>query len=211
MKSLTQHITEKLVLNSNSKIRKQEYNYHPKTKDELVEIIKTEVEKNGWECDLNHIDVSQITDMSSLFSEAYAGYGLEKFNGDISEWNVSNVKDMSDMFWFAESFNSDISKWDVGKVTDMSEMFNGATSFNQPICDWDVSKVTNMSHMFKNAKEFNQPIGDWDVSNVKDMSCMFNYAYSFNRDLSKWKLKANCDIINIFYDCPIKEEFKPKI
>ena len=35
MKSLTQHITEKLVLNSNSKIIKREYNYHPKTRNEL--------------------------------------------------------------------------------------------------------------------------------------------------------------------------------
>jgi hypothetical protein len=42
------------------------------------------------------------------------------------------------------------------------------------------------------------------------MCCMFNYAYSFNRDLSKWKIKDNCDIINIFYGCPIKEEYKPK-
>jgi surface protein len=183
VKSLTQHITEKLVLNNNVKIRK--YNYHPKTKDELIKIIKDEVEKNGWECDLNHIDVSQITDMSSLFSDAYNGYGLAKFNGDISGWDVSSVKDMRDMFW-------------------------GTESFNQPIGDWDVSKVTNMEHMFSNAKEFNQPIGDWNVSKVENMCCMFNYAYSFNRDLSKWKIKDNCDIINIFYGCPIKEEYKPK-
>ena len=98
MKNLNQYISEKLVLNSNSKIRKQEYNYHPKTKDELIKIIKDEVEKNGWECDLNHIDVSQITNMSYLFSKAYNGYGLAKFNGDISKWDVSNVKNMTSMF-----------------------------------------------------------------------------------------------------------------
>ena len=31
------------------------------------------------------------------------------FNGDISEWNVSNVTDMSDMFFDCEYFNQDIS------------------------------------------------------------------------------------------------------
>jgi len=33
-----------------------------------------------------------------------------KFNGDISTWNVSKVKDMSWMFKDSE-FNGDISKW----------------------------------------------------------------------------------------------------
>jgi surface protein len=205
MKKLNQYINEKLVLTKKQKY----YTFFPKTKEELVEIIKSEVEKNGWECDLNHIDVSEITDMSYLFSMAYHGYGLAKFNGDISEWDVSNVKNMTSMFDDSK-FNRDISKWNVSNVTTMEDMFNCAQSFNQPIGDWDVSNVTDMNGMFSNAQSFNQPIGDWDISNVKDMSCMFNYAYSFNRDLSKWKPKANCDIINIFYDCPIKEEYKPK-
>ena len=210
MKSLTQHITEKLVLNNNTKIRNtREHIYFPTSKAELVSLIKDEVEKNGWECDLNHIDVSQITDMTHLFSEAYAGYGLAKFNGDISGWNVSNVKNMNSMFWFAK-FNQPIGDWDVSNVTTMKDMFNAATSFNQPIGDWDVSNVTTMEGMFSNAKSFDQPIGDWDVSKVEDMRRMFQYAYSFDQDLSKWKLKANCDILKIFYDCPIKEEYKPK-
>ena len=210
VKSLTQHITEKLVLNNNTKIRNaREHIYFPTSKAELVSLIKDEVEKNGWECDLNHIDVSQITDMSFLFSEAYKAYGLAKFNGDISKWDVSNVKNMNAMFDFSK-FNGDISKWNVYNVTTMEDMFNGAQSFNQPIGDWDVSNVTNMYKMFKNAKSFDQPIGDWDVRNVTNMHSMFQYAYSFNQDLSNWKLKNDCDTTGIFYDCPIEEEYKPK-
>ena len=161
--------------------------YFPKTKEELIEIIKVEVEKKGWNCSLNHIDVSKITDMSNLFSiNPYEGYNLDKFNGDISSWDVSNV-------------------------TNMKGMFVGAKLFNQPIGDWDVSKVTNMNHMFHSAKTFNQPIGDWDVSNLTNTDEMFCGAKSFKQDLSKWKLKTNCRTYKMFNStCPIKKVFKPK-
>ena len=183
MKSLIQHIQEKLVINRNTNIT---YNYHPKTKEELVEIIKSEVEKNGWECDLNHIDVSQITDMSYLFSShKVSGFGLSDFNGDISDWDVS-------------------------KLENMRGMFLGAYLFNQHIMDWDVSNVTNMSGMFQHATKFNQPISNWNVSCVEFMHNMFSFAKSFNQDLSKWKIKPTCNTDAMIYNCPIKEEYKPK-
>ena len=38
-----------------------------------------------------------------------------KFNGDISEWDTSNVTDMSFMFYYS-LFNGDISKWDFSNL-----------------------------------------------------------------------------------------------
>jgi len=35
-----------------------------------------------------------------------------KFNGDISKWDVGNVRDMTDMFCDS-LFNGDISKWNI--------------------------------------------------------------------------------------------------
>ena len=54
---------------------------------------------------------------------------------------------MSGLF-FDTSFNGDISEWDVSSVTDMSVMFAYTNNFNQDISDWDVSSVTNMHEMF---------------------------------------------------------------
>ena len=46
-------------------------------------------------------------------------YGANVFNGDISEWDTSNVNNMYEAFAYASAFNSDISKWDTSKVQDM--------------------------------------------------------------------------------------------
>ena len=105
MKTLQHYITEKILINKNSKIT---YNYHPKTKNELRKIIKQKIESEGNECDLNDIDTSNITDMSNLFAYSH-------FNGDISRWNVSNVTNMAGMFIRSE-FNGYISYWDMSNV-----------------------------------------------------------------------------------------------
>ena len=141
----------------------------PKSKDELKVEINRAIKKNGNAVDLNYIDTSEITDMSCLFENS-------DFNGDISKWDVSNVTNVSHMFYHAKSFNQDISKWDVSNVTDMSHLFRSTNSFNQDISKWDVSNVTNMSYMFYNAISFNQDISSWDVSNVKNTSYMFYYS-----------------------------------
>ena len=42
----------------------------------------------------------------------------------------------------------EINTWDVSQITDMSELFYNKTNFNSYIGDWDTSSVTNMSFMF---------------------------------------------------------------
>ena len=135
MKSLQNYITEKILINKNSKIA---YNYHPKTKEELKDIINKRIESEGNDCNLNDIDTSNITDMSYLFE-------YSDFNGDISRWNVSKVKNMKGMFYDSK-FNSDISNWDVSNVTNMSGMF-ASSKFNSDISNWDVYNVSNVKNM----------------------------------------------------------------
>ena len=136
MKSLTHYIQEKLIIKKSN-----QYKYFPKTREELKEIIEKRIKDEGNEVDLNDIDVSKITDMSELFERT-------DFNGDISNWDVSNVKNMSYMFWGCKKFNQDISSWNVSNVKKMRNMFFGCKLFNQDISNWNVSDVINMDYMF---------------------------------------------------------------
>ena len=79
---------------------------------------------------------------------------IEKY-GDSNTWNVSNVTDMSIMF-YQSKFNGDISGWDVSSVTDMRYMFEDSP-FNQDINNWDVSSVKIMYGMFNGSQLKNNP------------------------------------------------------
>ena len=99
--------------------------------------------------------------------------------GKMSDWNVSQVTDMSHLFEDEHLFNEPLNNWDVSNVTDMRAMFYGATSFNQSLDKWDVVNVTNMDQMFMEATSFNQPLTNWAVANVEMYDGMFKNATSF--------------------------------
>ena len=110
------------------------------------------------------------------------------YYGQISNWDVSQVTNMKELFEMRFEFNEDISKWNVSKVTNMINMFCCAESFNQPLDNWDVSKVTKMIGMFAYAESFNQPLNNWNVSNVTNMRAMFYKTKSFNQPLNNWNV-----------------------
>ena len=114
MKTLTTHINEALKIGKNlSKF--STYSCQPKNKEELREIIKSRIDKEFYWCNLNDIDTSLITDMSSLF--AYSS-----FTGDISKWDISNVTNMTYMF-IGSSFDGDISNWKIPDNCHTAYMF----------------------------------------------------------------------------------------
>ncbi len=184
---------------------------------------------NAFNQDISDWNVSQVKDksMQSIFA------GAKEFNQDISKkevtkdngdkytaWDVSQLKDMSDMFYNATKFNNGEEpgkstkklNWTVSGVTDMKNMFNNADAFNQDISNWNVSLVTNMEAMFHNANAFNQDISEWDVSNVENMQAIFAGAKEFNQDIIKkevtkdngdkytaWDISQIKDMSDMFY------------
>lgn len=158
--------------------------------------------------DLTKVCTSLVTDMSGLFKGDYP-YNIDSviyinsFNQPIGNWDVSQVTDMSNMF-FSSAFNQPIANWDVSKVTNMNGMFC-YSQFNQPIGNWDVSKVTDMSNLFKgdwmwmdNVNPFNHPLENWDVSNVKDMTEMFSSS-QFNQPIGDWDVSKVTDMSWMFF------------
>ena len=122
-----------------------------KDKKHLKQLIKEAIEKWGNCCDLNHIDLCEIKDLSFLFNAS-------DFNGNISEWDVSHVENMEGMF-SVSSFNGDLSKWNVSRVENMSYMFWNS-SFSQEIFMWDISNVRDFTWIFE---ECNVPKPWWYI------------------------------------------------
>lgn len=130
-------------------------------------------------------------------------FGCSKFNGDITNWNVTNVTDMSSMFIRCSQFNKDLSAWNVANVTNMSNMFDTCLMFNGNISGWDVSEVTNMSSMFLNCIKFNQDLSSWNqkVSKVDNMSFMFSSCNVFNGNISGWNVSKVTTMLGMFQNC----------
>jgi hypothetical protein len=158
-------------------MQERKQNIRAQNGEHLKTLIEKEIEQYGPNCSLNHIDVSCITTMTSLFKEL-------AFHGDMSQWNTSNVTDMSWCF-FGSTFNGDISRWNTSRVSNMRHMFSSSL-FNGEVSQWDVSQVTDMRWMFYGTP-FNGDISRWDTSNMISTTCMFRQSH-FAGDLRPWGL-----------------------
>ena len=148
--TLSKFVTERLKITSKTK----SVALRPTTKEELLTLIKQELFKEGRDADLNHIDVSSITDMRDLFPQIKV--------------NVRNIK---------------IDKWDVSNVTNMYTTFEGCKNLNCDLSGWDVSNVTDMRWMFDNCDSFKSDLSGWDVSNVNKYNNMFDKCPNMTADL----------------------------
>lgn len=124
---------------------------------------------------LAYLDVSQVTDMTSFFSDCRVLNGV-----DLSGWDTSNVTNMSNMFF--EAFDQtenlihlDLSSFDTSNVVDMSGMFSRCTKVKSiDLSSFDTSNVVNMNRMFFACNELiTLDIAHFDTSNVVYMSRLF--------------------------------------
>lgn len=142
---------------------------------QLQELIRNRILADGPTCDLNDINVSEMTSMLGLFKNL-------DFRGNISRWKTSNVTDMSEMFE-GSSFNGDISGWDTSRCTSMRRMFKDS-QFSGDLSKWNVRKVFSMSHMFEDST-FNGSVKNWIFEYILNIKSMFKNT-PFSGDISSW-------------------------
>ena len=105
---------------------------------------------------------------------------------DLSNFNTSNVTDMSYMFYESQATTLDLSSFDTSNVTDMSNMFLGSWATTLDLSSFDTSKVTSMGGMFQSSKIVNLDLSSFNTSKVTDMGSMFAESQATILDLSNF-------------------------
>lgn len=131
---------------------KQTQRFYPLTNRQLCNLTERE------EIQLSQIDVSNITDMSCVFSDFFSS--RKDFSG-IESWNVSNVVNMYGMFYCNRWFNADISGWNVENVEDMENMFCGTEQFCHSLNEWNINNKVNIQGIFADTNYPKKYIKSW--------------------------------------------------
>ena len=130
-----------------------------------------------------------LKDMQDIFRRCTV------FNGDLSNWDTSNVTTTQNAFEVCSAYQgTGIGGWDMGKCTNMASMFTDS-AFNTNINGWNTSAVKTFESTFKGCASFNQPMNNWvqsgDAINVTPITShamvqMFYGTTAFNQDLTGW-------------------------
>ena len=112
---------------------------------------------------LEHLNTSQVTDMSSMFS------GCESLPSlDLSSFDTSEVTSMGVMFSDCQSLTAlDLSSFDTSKVTYMDSMFSGCESLTTIYCNssWSASHSDDMFSGCNSLRSAASSVGNsYDVS-----------------------------------------------
>lgn len=146
----------------------------------------------------NRFNTSNVTNISSMFSECSSLINL-----DLSNFNTSKVNDMSYTFCNMSNVeNINLSSFDTANVTSMSNMFKGCSSLiNLDLSGFNTSNVTSMHCMFRHLVKMKTLIlsTNFNTSKVTDMSFMFqNNKGLVELDLSMFDTSKVTSMTNMF-------------
>lgn len=125
---------------------------------------------------------------------------------DPTMFDVSNVTDMSYMFYSAVTTNRtiDFSNWDVSNVTTTYYMFNYAYNFtNINLSNWNTTKFESINSMFYGCERLKEiDLSTWNTNNIKNLGFLFyNCKKITTIDLSSFDLANVTNMTNMFYNC----------
>lgn len=134
--------------------------------------------------DLSKLDISRINDLSHVFQYSF-------FNGDINNWNISNVKNACNVFYSAKVFDFPLDKWVFSKdIEDLTFCFPFADAFKK---------------RYNNSEELPTTTNDFlEWFNININKTQKTYSYDLN---SKEDLKKVSDKFKILKLTPTKITF----
>ena len=143
-----------------------------------------------------------MSSVTSLFL-AFDNSALKQIN--VSNWDTSNVTNMSNTFSHCELLTSvDVSKWNTSKVTNMEGMFADCNLLaSVDVSKWNTSKVTDMASMFSICGALRSiDVSKWNTSNVTDISGMFFGCGSLHSvDITGWDTSKVTNMTRLFFNC----------
>ena len=105
----------------------------------------------------------------------------ETFNQPLNKWNVSNVKNMFNMFYRCKMFNQSLNNWNVEKLIISQNMFTKCISFNHRLDNWNIIKLKIAKNMFSECYNYTNSsyiLDKWDLSNVNNTDMFYRCNYN---------------------------------
>ena len=136
-----------------------------------------------------------ITSMFAMFKDS------NRFNQDLSGWDVSRITNATDAFRDCVAFNGDVGTWRLDKLGIAQRMFMGCKVFNQPLNNWRFPELRVAIEMFSGCSAFNQDLNSWNVSSIRDFEGMFSGCTVFNGTITDWDMTGAAVLHKMFYNC----------
>lgn len=187
MKSLTNYLSEKLIINKNFK----EAVIKPKNINELKEFINNQI-KRMIESNTDVLDVSGV-DFSS-FSSIDDNPIYMLFND-----SLENVK--------KDNIIVDVSNWDLCKLSRIDCLFYDCKSIKKVVGleTWDVSKIRDFAGVFSQCDNLEEvDLSNWKLTEAFTTLAMFYKCIHLKtlKGLDTWALNNNkIDMDNMFFEC----------
>ena len=161
---------------------------------------------HGWNdnllANILDIDVSNFntSNVTNMSHMFNSMHNLSSLN--LSNFDTSNVKEMYNMFYDMFNLNTlNLSDFNTSKVIDMRQMFSGVRSLTSlDVSNFDTSKVTDMSNMFSGMRSLTHlDVSNFDTSKVTDMSNMFSGMHNLTSlNLSNFDTSKVTDMSGMF-------------
>ncbi len=149
---------------------------------------------------LANINTSRVTSMAGMFDGCAKLLTL-----NLSNFNTSNVEDMNRMFFgFSSLISLDITSFNTPRVAKMNYIFQNCSSLmTLNLSSFNTINVTNMSNMFDGcSKLMSLDLTSFDTSKVNDMSNMFFGCSGLSSlNLTSFDTSNVCFMSEMFYNC----------